>query len=170
MTVVARLVMDIVAFHSLEPYDHILQRLVPARPHMGRIGYKRWTVQKVELGLSQKSSFCLLVGLASLPPVENLFLGFWRFVLAAYLAYGFRRQWLSSSGKESVESKISGLAPGRRFTFPKKVGGSGSIELDQNYETYYSLKKALRFTDFDFPNASQIYWIRCTRSDCERLS
>ncbi len=44
MTVIAGLVMDIVAFHSLEPYDDILQGLVPARPYMGRISYKRWTV------------------------------------------------------------------------------------------------------------------------------
>src|SRR5207302_1833472 len=66
MTVIAGLVMDIVAFHSLEPYDDILQGLVPARPYMGRISYKRWTVQKVEVGFFQESSFCLLVGLASL--------------------------------------------------------------------------------------------------------
>src|SRR5207302_1421608 len=79
-------------------------------------------------------------------------------------------QLFSFPGKEFLESKISGLGLGRRFMFPKKVRGCGSIDLGQNYETYYSLKNALRFTDVDLANASQVYWLRCTCSDCERFS
>src|SRR2546422_269439 len=59
--------------------------------------------------------------------------------------------WEGVSGIEDLRPRF-----GRRFTFPKKVRGSGSIELHQNYSTYYRLKNALRFTDVDFVNASQI--------------
>src|SRR5690242_2567498 len=44
VTIVAWLIMDVVAHHSLESYDYILQSLVPARPYMGRVSHKGRTV------------------------------------------------------------------------------------------------------------------------------
>src|SRR5438094_9607722 len=101
--------MDIMAVHSLEAYDYILQCLVPARSHMGWIGYKRWTVYKVEPGFLQRVFLRLLVGPASLPPSKYFFLGLCGFVIADMFAYDSVAQLLRCSDQEFVACEISRL-------------------------------------------------------------
>src|SRR5206468_12683133 len=101
--------MDIMAVHSLEAYDYILQCLVPARSHMGWIGYKWWTVYKVEPGFLQRVFLRLLVGPASLPTSKYFFLGLCGFVIADKLDYDSLAQLFRCSEERFVESKISGL-------------------------------------------------------------
>jgi len=109
VTIIARLVMDIMAVHSLETYDYVLQCLVPSRSYMGWIGYERWTVYKVEPRFLQRLFLRLLVCPTSLPPSKYFFLGFRGFVIASEFAYDSLAQLLYCSEEGFVESKISGL-------------------------------------------------------------
>jgi hypothetical protein len=52
---------------------------------VGRSGYVRWTVQEVEFLASEKSLFRLVIATIGFPPVEDVLLDLYGFVLPAYL-------------------------------------------------------------------------------------
>src|SRR2546428_6227111 len=92
MTVVTRLVTDIVPFHPPVSNYRVLQRLVPGGPDMRSRVHIWRSVEEVELWTIEKFSLCLFVGSSLMPMVEDSFLGILWVVMPSQFAYCFGHQ------------------------------------------------------------------------------